>query len=75
MTIDHAFGSTTIEEAPERVVTWGWGSADAAVALGVTPVAIPFQGYGGDDEGVLPWIREAVEAAGDEVPDRAPRLR
>ena len=72
VTLDHALGSTTIEEEPERVVAWGWGSADAALALGVTPVAIPFQSYGGDDEGVLPWIREAVEAAGDEVPTVLP---
>lgn len=68
VTIEHAFGETTIEEAPERVVTWGWASADAALALGVTPVAIPFESYGGDDEGVLPWIREAVEESGDAMP-------
>ena len=68
VTIDHALGTTTIEEEPERVVAWGWGSADAALALGVTPVAIPFQAYGGDDEGVLPWIREAVEESGDVMP-------
>jgi iron complex transport system substrate-binding protein len=72
VTLDHAFGSTTVEEEPERVVTWGWGAADAAVALGVTPVAIPFQAYGGDDDGVLPWIREAIEEAGDEVPTVLP---
>lgn len=72
VTIEHAFGSTTIDEAPERVVTWGWGSTDATVALGVTPVAIPFQAYGGDEEGVLPWIREALEAAGKEIPTVLP---
>ncbi|WP_051480604.1 iron-siderophore ABC transporter substrate-binding protein [Cellulomonas sp. KRMCY2] len=72
VTIEHAFGSTTIEDAPERVVTWGWGSTDAVVALGVTPVAIPFQAYGGDAQGVLPWIREALEDAGDEVPTVLP---
>lgn len=68
VTITHAFGSTTIDERPERVATWGWGAADAALALGVVPVAIPFQAYGGDSDGVLPWIREAVEAAGAELP-------
>lgn len=68
VTIEHAFGETTIDEAPERVVTWGWASADAAIALGVTPVAIPFESYGGDEEGVLPWIREALEERGDAVP-------
>jgi iron complex transport system substrate-binding protein len=68
VTLEHALGSTTVEREPERVVTWGWGAADAAIALGVTPVAIPFQSYGGDDEGVLPWIRQALEEAGEEIP-------
>lgn len=68
VTIDHAFGATTVEAAPERVVAWGWGSADAAIALGVVPVAIPFQSYGGDADGVLPWIRDAVAERGAELP-------
>lgn len=72
VTVTHAFGETVIEAAPERVVTWGWGSADAAIALGVVPVAIPFQAYGGDAEGVLPWIREALESQGAEVPTILP---
>jgi len=72
VTIDHAFGQTTIDEAPTRVVTWGWASADAAIALDVIPVAIPFQQYGGDAEGVLPWIREAIEEKGAELPTVLP---
>jgi iron complex transport system substrate-binding protein len=68
VTISHAFGDTTIDAEPARVVTWGWGSADAAIALGVVPVAIPFQPYGGDENGVLPWIQEAIDAAGAEMP-------
>jgi len=66
VTIEHAFGETTLDAQPTRVVTWGWGSADDAIALGVTPVAMPFQGYGGDADGVLPWITEAL--AGEEMP-------
>jgi iron complex transport system substrate-binding protein len=68
VTIRHAFGRTTVAAAPQRVVTWGWGSADAAIALGVVPVAIPFQDYGGDAQGVLPWIRQALEQRGAEIP-------
>lgn len=68
VTITHAFGETTIEEEPERVATWGWSSTDASLALGVVPVAIPAQSYGGDEDGVLPWNREAIEAAGAEMP-------
>ncbi|WP_236789552.1 ABC transporter substrate-binding protein [Amycolatopsis sp. GM8] len=41
VTITHKFGSTTIEKAPSRVVVIGTSSddLDAALALGVTPVA------------------------------------
>lgn len=72
VTIPHAFGETTIDAQPTRVVAWGWATADALVALDVIPVAIPFQAYGGDDEGVLPWIREALEGAGHEIPTVLP---
>jgi iron-siderophore transport system substrate-binding protein len=68
VTIEHAFGATEIPEEPTSIVTWGWGSADAAIALGVVPAAIPFESYGGDDEGVLPWIRDAVDEQGAELP-------
>lgn len=70
--IDHAFGTTTISEPPQRVVTWGWGSTDAAIALGVVPVAVPFDAYAGDEEGRLPWAVEAVEAMGAALPEVLP---
>ena len=72
VTVEHAFGETTIEAEPQRVVTWGWASADAALALGVVPVAIPFQGYGGDEDGVLPWIAEELDALGAPTPTVLP---
>ncbi|HEV7951452.1 MAG TPA: iron-siderophore ABC transporter substrate-binding protein [Glaciihabitans sp.] len=68
VTIDHAFGESVIDAEPERVVALGWSSADAAIAMGVIPVAIPFQSYGGDENGVLPWIAEALEEQGAETP-------
>jgi iron complex transport system substrate-binding protein len=72
VTIAHTFGETTIEEAPQNVVTWGFGSTDAALALGVVPVAIPFQAYGGDDEGVLPWIADELDQLGADTPTVLP---
>lgn len=72
VTIEHAFGETVIETEPQRVVTWGWASADAALALGVVPVAIPHQAYGGDEDGVLPWIAEELEAQGAATPTVLP---
>ncbi|WP_169840410.1 ABC transporter substrate-binding protein [Corynebacterium sphenisci] len=38
VTIEHAFGETTIEEAPTRVVALGWVDVDYLLAVGVTPV-------------------------------------
>ncbi|PRZ41510.1 iron complex transport system substrate-binding protein [Antricoccus suffuscus] len=61
VTIDSALGSATIEQKPERVVTIGWGSQDAALALGVVPVGM--QDYSSDcgcDDGVLPWDSAAL---------------
>jgi iron complex transport system substrate-binding protein len=72
VTIEHAFGETTIDAAPKRVVAIGWGSADAAIALGTIPVAIPFQSYGGNKEGVLPWIADALEKDGAATPTVLP---
>lgn len=73
-TIAHAFGETTVEAEPTRVVAWGWASADAAIAMDVIPVAIPFQGYGGDTDGVLPWVRDAIDASGAELPEILPEV-
>lgn len=72
VTIEHAFGSTTIDEEPTRVVAWGWASADAAIALDVIPVAIPFQEYGGNENGLLPWIEEALQERGAAIPEILP---
>jgi len=72
VTIEHTFGKTTIDEEPQQVVTWGFGSTDAALALGVVPVAIPFQAYGGDADGVLPWIADELDELGAETPTVLP---
>jgi iron complex transport system substrate-binding protein len=68
VTIEHAFGSAEITEQPQRVVTWGWGSTDAVIALGVVPVGIPKLVYGADEEGYMPWTKDALEEAGGEAP-------
>lgn len=68
--IEHAYGQTELPAQPERVVTLGWGTTDAALALGVTPVAIPIaSGVGEDDNGLLPWVNEYLEENDIAVPD------
>jgi len=68
VTLTHAHGQTVIEKAPLRIVTWGWGNEDALIALGVIPVAMPFQAYGGGEDGVQPWVDEALAALGGDRP-------
>lgn len=68
VTISGALGDTTIDEAPERVVTLGWGASDIALSLDVVPVGIETDAWAGDEDGYQPWFRDAVEAKGAELP-------
>ena len=68
VTISSALGDAEIEKAPERVATWGWGATDAAIALGVTPVAIPSDDYSGGDDKIAPWVEEGLASLGGEAP-------
>jgi iron complex transport system substrate-binding protein len=70
--IEHAFGETTIDEEPQRVVTVGFNEADFALALGVTPVGV--RDYLGYDHADRPWASgllpgEPLPTVGDEEID------
>lgn len=67
VSIKHAFGTTTVTDT-SRVVTWGWGSDDAALALGTVPVAIPKQTYGADSAGYMPWTAAKLKEMGAKAP-------
>lgn len=56
VTIEHAFGETTIEEKPEDVATISWVNADVALSLGVVPVGMPKQEWGGNENLSTPWF-------------------
>ncbi|MFF2370151.1 iron-siderophore ABC transporter substrate-binding protein [Agromyces sp. NPDC058110] len=68
ITIEHAFGETVVEQAPERVATWGWGSTEAAIAVGVYPVAVAEQSWTVGEGNLLPWVEAAYDDAGVEHP-------
>ncbi|MGC5166727.1 iron-siderophore ABC transporter substrate-binding protein [Luteimicrobium sp. DT211] len=68
VTVTSALGSATIKSEPKRVVTWGWSAQDAVLALGVVPVAMPKNTYGGDADGVLPWDADAIKGLGGTTP-------
>ena len=69
VTIEHAFGETTIEEQPERVATVAWANHEVPLALGVVPVGMSEATWGDDDgDGVLPWVEDALGELGAETP-------
>lgn len=65
VTIEHAYGTLVLDEAPERVVTLGWLESDVAVALGVEPIAVaefPFT------ESLLsPWLEERLAGSPETI--------
>ncbi|GAB2520877.1 iron-siderophore ABC transporter substrate-binding protein [Paramicrobacterium agarici] len=69
VTIESALGTAEIPEKPERIVSIGWGTPDIVVALGETPVAIEEDTWAGDDDGLLPWLRDAIEKSGEQLPE------
>lgn len=66
VTIGHAFGETTIEAEPKRVVTVGFTDHDILLALGVVPVGLR-DWYGDYPMGVWPWAQDAL---GDAAPTK-----
>ena len=64
VTIGHVFGETTIEKQPTRVATVSWVNDDVAIALGVVPVGVPKNEWGGNDKGSTPWKDAALEKLG-----------
>jgi iron complex transport system substrate-binding protein len=61
-TIDHKYGATTINAAPQRVVTAGLTEQDAVLALGVVPVATTE--WNGEYPGAIgPWASSKVGSA------------
>ena len=64
VTIEHQFGSTTIEAEPKRVATIGFNEQDFALAFDVVPVGVrEFLGY---DAPNRPWAPESVR--GKDIP-------
>ncbi|WP_421119835.1 ABC transporter substrate-binding protein [Aquihabitans daechungensis] len=68
VTVEHKYGETTIEEAPERIVTVGLTDQDAVLALGEVPIATTE--WFGEQQGALwPWAQEQLEELDGQVPE------
>lgn len=58
-TIEHKYGTTTVKEAPKRVVVAGLREQDSLLALGVVPVATT-EWFGNHPGAIFPWARRAL---------------
>ena len=68
VTIEHKFGSTTIESQPERVVSVGFAEHEGLLALGVEPVGVR-DWYGDQPYATWPWAQDEL---GDQQPEVIP---
>ncbi|HJB09254.1 MAG TPA: ABC transporter substrate-binding protein [Candidatus Brachybacterium merdavium] len=69
ITVEHAFGTTEIPAAPERITTVAWANHEVPLALGVVPQGMAAATFGDDDDnGLLPWVEAKLEELGGEVP-------
>ncbi|MBT2495560.1 iron-siderophore ABC transporter substrate-binding protein [Microbacterium sp. ISL-59] len=69
VTVEHAYGETTITEKPERIATVAWANHEVPLALGIVPVGMSKASWGDDDDnGVLPWVEEKLDELGAETP-------
>lgn len=69
VSVPHAFGTTTVTEAPQRIASVGWANHEVPLALGIVPVGFARASWGDDDgDGLLPWVTERLEALGAEPP-------
>ena len=59
LTIEHKHGSTTIDKAPERIVTVGLLEQDSLLALGITPVGTT-EWFGEHPGAVWPWAADLL---------------
>lgn len=73
VTMKFTLGSATIKAAPKRVVTLGWGVTEAALAVGVVPVAMEFQTYGAGADGIPAWTEDKLKEMGVATPTVLPK--
>lgn len=64
VTVADKFGDVTVESTPERVVTLSVSDNDAALAVGVVPVAMAESVV----KPVMPWTQAAIDGLGADVP-------
>lgn len=67
--IEHALGTTVVNQKPTRIAAIGWSNHEVPLALGVVPVGFAKVGFGDDDaNGVFPWVEARLAELGAEMP-------
>jgi iron complex transport system substrate-binding protein len=66
VTVEHAFGTTTVPAPPQRIVTAGYTEQDIVLALGETPVGVT-EWYGDQPHATWPWAQDELGGATPEV--------
>lgn len=62
VTVGHKYGTTTLTQAPKRVVSLGMTDQDPLIALGVVPVATR-EWFGKVPGAIFPWAKPLVGSA------------
>lgn len=70
VTVKHALGETTIEQAPTRIATLGWADQDTVLALGVVPIGAPKITWGGNKNESTDFFDAEVKRMGGKEPVR-----
>lgn len=68
VTIEHAYGSTTITSEPKRIVSVGSSDQDDLLSLGVVPVGMQKVTWGGNAAGTTPWFQAELKRLGGTMP-------
>ncbi len=66
VSIEHQWGTATVEKEPTRVVALGYQDQDSILALGVKPIAVRYW-FGPEDDQIWPWAEEAAGSDGKDV--------
>jgi iron complex transport system substrate-binding protein len=70
VTIEHAYGETTVDAEPKRIVTIGWSDHDVLLSLGIVPVGSQEITWGGNENGSTEWFDAELEEIGGVQPER-----
>lgn len=70
VTVEHAFGETTIDSEPQKIVGIGWINAEVVLSLGVVPIGSGQVGWGENSNHSTDWFDDKIKEMGAQQPTR-----